>query len=140
MGGDQIYKEVKEYLGLDGDGHHGGTTRDGKVTLERIECNAACDYAPVLMVNWEFFDNQTPDSAKQLVDDLRTGKQVKPTRGPDRLCTWRQVGRVLAGFDDGLAVEGPTAGDASLVGLKIARERGWTAPPAKGSPERGSTA
>ena len=42
------------------------TTRpptDGKITLEHIECNAACDYAPVVMVNWEFFDNQTPQSA-----------------------------------------------------------------------------
>ena len=35
---------------------------------------------------------------------------------------------MLAGFPDGLADEGPAAGPASLVGLKIARERGWTAP------------
>ena len=35
---------------------------------------------------------------------------------------------MLAGFPDGLADEGPAAGPASLVGLDIARERGWTAP------------
>ena len=35
---------------------------------------------------------------------------------------------MLAGFPDGLADEGPSAGPASLVGLKIAREQGWTAP------------
>jgi NADH:ubiquinone oxidoreductase subunit E len=35
---------------------------DGKITLERVECNAACDFAPVVMVNWEFYDNQTPES------------------------------------------------------------------------------
>ena len=55
-----------------------GTTRpgptDGSVTLEHVECNAACDYAPVMMVNWEFMDNQTPESATQLVDDLRSGQ------------------------------------------------------------------
>ena len=36
---------------------------DGKITLEHIECNAACDYAPVMTVNWEFMDNMTPQSA-----------------------------------------------------------------------------
>ena len=93
-----------------------------------MECNAACDYAPVVMVNWEFFDNMTPQSARQLVDDLRAGNSVRPTRGPRRLCTWRETSRILAGFNDGQATEGPTAGLASLVGLKIANEHGWTAP------------
>ena len=64
------------------------TTRpraDGKVTLEHVECNAACDYAPVVMVNWEFFDNQTPESAARLVDDLRAGEEVTlHPRRPDR--------------------------------------------------------
>jgi len=121
MGGDQVYAELKEHIG-------GTDTPDGKVTLQHVECNAACDYAPVVMVNWEFFDNMTPESAKALVDDLRAGKPVRPTRGPDRLCTWREASRVLAGFDDGLALQGPTAGEASLVGLKIAKEQGWKAP------------
>ena len=58
------------------------------------------------MTNWEFFDNQTPESAVQLVDDLREGKDVKPTRGPDRVCTFKQVSRVLAGFPDGLPTRG----------------------------------
>jgi NADH-quinone oxidoreductase subunit E len=80
-----------------------------------------------MMVNWEFMDNMTPQSATELVDDLRNGVERHSTRGP-RLCTWREAERVLAGFNDGLADEGPSAGPASLVGLKIARERGWTAP------------
>jgi NADH-quinone oxidoreductase subunit E len=124
MGGDQIFAELREHLGVGND----EITPDGKIVLEHVECNAACDYAPVVMVNWEFFDNQTPDSAKQLVDDLRAGNPVRPTRGPDRLCTWREAARILGGFDDGQATEGPSAGPASLVGLKLAREHGWTAP------------
>lgn len=123
MGGDEIFATLKDHLGVGND----ETTEDGKVSLEHIECNAACDYAPVMMVNWEFMDNQTPESAIQLVDDLRAGVEVHSTRGP-KLCTWRQAERVLAGFNDGLADEGPSAGPASLVGLTIARERGWTAP------------
>jgi NADH-quinone oxidoreductase subunit E len=72
-------------------------------------------------------DNMTPDSAMTLVDGLRSGAEVHSTRGP-RLCTWREAERVLAGFPDGLADEGPSAGPASLVGLDIAREQGWSAP------------
>ena len=80
-----------------------------------------------MTVNWEFMDNMTPESATRLVDDLRAGAEVHSTRGP-RLVTWREAERVLAGFPDDLADEGPSAGPASLVGLAIARERGWTAP------------
>jgi len=128
MGGDRIFDTVSEHLGIG----HDETTEDGKITLERIECNAACDFAPVVMTNWEFFDNQTPESTVQLVDDLRAGKDVKPTRGPDKVCTFKQVSRVLAGFSDGLADEGPGAGPASLRGLRIAKEHGWTAPSGAG--------
>jgi NADH-quinone oxidoreductase subunit E len=123
MGGDLIFERLKDHLDVGND----ETTEDGKITLEHVECNAACDYAPVMMVNWEFMDNQTPESAVQLVDDLREGKEVRSTRGP-RIVTWREAERVLAGFPDDLADEGPAAGPASLVGLEIARENGWTAP------------
>jgi NADH-quinone oxidoreductase subunit E len=117
MGGDQIFATLKEHLGVGND----ETTEDGTVTLEHIECNAACDYAPVVMVNWEFFDNQTPDSAVALVDGLRSGDLPTPTRGAS-LCTFKQVSRILAGFPDGRADEGPSAGPASLAGLRIYRE------------------
>ena len=125
MGGDQILADLREHLGV---ADHEATP-DGKVSLEHVECNAACDYAPVVMVNWEFFDNMTPASARQLVDDLRAGNPVTPTRGPSRLCTWREASRILASFPDGQAGLGPQAGPASLVGLRLAREHGWTAPP-----------
>src|SRR6188768_2586617 len=128
MGGDLIFERLKEHLDVGND----ETTDDGKVTLEHIECNAACDYAPVMTVNWDFMDNMTPDAAVGLVDALRDGAEVHSTRGP-RVVTWREAERVLAGFPDGLADDGPAAGPASLVGLGIARERGWTAPPSDAS-------
>jgi len=123
MGGDAIFERLKDHLDVGND----ETTEDGKVTLEHVECNAACDYAPVMMVNWEFMDNQTPSSAVQVVDDLRAGNEVRSTRGP-KICTWREAERVLAGFPDGLVNDGPAAGPASLVGLKLAGEKGWKAP------------
>ena len=135
MGGDAIFDTLSERLGC----AHDETTEDGKVTLERVECNAACDYAPVVMVNWEFFDNQTPESAARLVDDLRAGKDVAPTRGADKVHTFKEVSRVLAGFNDGHADEGPAAGAPSLAGLRLARERGWVAPGAESSAPTGGT-
>jgi len=123
LGGDEIFERLKEHLDVGND----ETTEDGRITLEHLECNAACDYAPVMMVNWEFMDNQTPESAVAVVDDLRSGVEVTSTRGP-RICTWREAERVLAGFPDDRADEGPAAGPATLLGLRIARENGWTAP------------
>ena len=117
MGGDAIYESLEEHLGI----KNHETTADGKVSIERIECNAACDYAPVVMVNWEFYDNQTPQSVKDLVDSARAGKPTAPTRGPKTLRTWKQNSEVLAGLSDGLANEGVSAGEASLLGLKIAK-------------------
>jgi NADH-quinone oxidoreductase subunit E len=122
MGGDAILADIKEHLGIGVD----EVTPDGKVSFEHVECNAACDYAPVVMVNWEFFDNITPQSARDLVDQLRAGVDVKPTRGAPRLCTWKQASRILAGYPDGQAAEGHTAGDPTLAGLRIAKDHGWT--------------
>ena len=123
MGGDLIFERLKQHLDVGND----ETTEDGKITLEHLECNAACDYAPVMMVNWEFFDDMTPESATRLVDDLREGTEVKSPRGAT-ICTWREAERVLAGFPDGRADEGPTGGKATLAGLRLARERNWKAP------------
>jgi len=117
MGGDAIFDALKDHLGVEND----EVTSDGKVSVEHIECNAACDYAPVVMVNWEFYDNQTVQSAKDLVDSCRAGNPPAPTRGPNKLPTWKENSELLAGINDGKASEGVQAGDATLLGLKIAK-------------------
>lgn len=117
MGGDAIYEGLKEHLGVE----NNCVTKDGKVSLERIECNAACDYAPVVMANWEFYDNQTVQSAKDLVDSMRNGNPLAPTRGPNDLPTWRENSAVLAGISDGRFGEGVSAGEPSLLGLKLSK-------------------
>ncbi len=118
MGGDVIMEALKDHLGIEND----GVTADGKVSLEHIECNAACDYAPVVMANWEFYDNQSVSSAKDLVDGARAGNPPAPTRGPSKLVTFKEASLVLAGLDDGLANEGTQAGEPTLLGLKLAKE------------------
>jgi NADH-quinone oxidoreductase subunit E len=120
MGGDAILDALQDHLGI----HAGQTTDDGRVTLEHVECNAACDYAPVVMVNWEFFDNQTPSSARDLVDGLRAGQPPTPTRGAP-LCTFKETQRILAGL--GHNADFSTAGAATLAGLRRAHEKGMVA-------------
>jgi NADH-quinone oxidoreductase subunit E len=121
MGGDAIYSDLCGYLGVGAD----EPTEDGKVSIERVECNAGCDYAPVVMVNWEFFDNMTPESTRALVDDLRSGAEVAPSRGAPRLVNWKQAATILAGYPDDQATGGQTAGQPTLAGLRIAKENGW---------------
>lgn len=125
MGGDILLDRAKKRLGID----EGQTTPDGKVSLERLECNAACDFAPVAMVNWEFFDNMDPEKMDDLIQKLLDGEEVVSPRGAT-LTSWKEAERVLAGFPDGRADEGPSAGPASLLGVDIARENNWTAPDA----------
>jgi len=118
MGGDAIFAALKDHLGVEND----GVTADGKVSLEHIQCNAACDYAPVVMANWEFYDNQDVSSAKELVDSMRKGTPKPPTRGPNSLVTWKEASAVLAGINDGKAGEGLQAGEPTLLGLKLSKE------------------
>jgi NADH-quinone oxidoreductase subunit E len=83
-----------------------------------------------MMVNWEFFDNQTPESATDVVDRLRAGEAVAPTRGASSVCTFKEMSRVLAGFPDGRAQEGIGAGEPTLAGVRLALKKGWRAPDA----------
>ncbi|SHE46477.1 NADH-quinone oxidoreductase subunit NuoE [Streptoalloteichus hindustanus] len=135
LGGDAIYRRLATYLGSDGRplGHEetaGEPGAPGSVTLEHAECLAACDLAPVLQVNYEFFDNQTPESALELVKELRAGGRPQPTRGAP-LTDFRQAELQLAGFFTGREsdVDGPSAAPETVRGARIANERQWTAPP-----------
>ncbi|WP_328304894.1 NADH-quinone oxidoreductase subunit NuoE [Actinomycetospora sp. NBC_00405] len=143
LGGDDIYAAVRERLG--GPGRplgHEQTSADGAATIEHAECLAACDLAPVLTVDYEFFDKQTVESAVEIIEALQRGEKPHPTRGAP-LNDFRSVELLLAGFFDdpavgGLAaVAGPSAAEESLRGARLAEERGWTAPPV---PDEGGSA
>lgn len=126
LGGDEIFAALKDELGIG----NNETTGDGKITLEHAECLAACDYAPVVTVNYEFFDNQTVGSARTVVSQLRNGETPQPTRGAS-LCTFKQISRQIAGFFDDDAAIAPEANGSGVpteVGVKLAIDRGETAP------------
>ena len=121
LGGDEIYQALSDTLGVG----MNETTKDGAITLEHAECLAACDYAPVVTVNYEFFDNQSVESATELVAGLRKGERPLPTRGAP-LCTFKEISRQIAGFVDErpAAYEAVSAGTPTVVGLRLAQERG----------------
>ncbi|MFB9683369.1 NADH-quinone oxidoreductase subunit NuoE [Amycolatopsis plumensis] len=144
MGGDAIYKKLQTHLGSEENplGHNetaGTPNEPGSITLEHAECLAACDLAPVIQVNYEYFDNQTEEKAVALVDALQAGKKPAPTRGAP-LTNFKGAELQLAGFfpEDEAAyrrdVDGPSQAVETLRGAKLAQERGWVAPVAQDVP------
>jgi NADH-quinone oxidoreductase subunit E len=125
LGGQEVYDRLSEHLGVG----HDETTTDGKITFEHAECLAACDYGPVMTVNYEFFDKVDPDTAVHVVEQLQDGQRPMPTRG-GRLCTLKEMSLQLAGFADDrteAVADGP-AGDATLRGVRLAQEYGVSVP------------
>ena len=125
MGGDAILDTLETELGV----HAGDTTPDGRITLEHIECNAACDYAPVVMVNWEFFDNQTPATARQLIDAHPRPANPHTPPAARNVCSFRDTARTLAGLPGTASPAVVHRASATLAGLRVARELGMSAPP-----------
>jgi NADH-quinone oxidoreductase subunit E len=130
LGGQRIFDALAGDLGV----HHDETTADGSITLEHAECLAACDYAPVVTVDYEFYDQQDVESARALVEALRRGEKPHPTRGAP-LTDFRGISRQLAGFsqyddpyDMAAAVNAPGEWGPSLIGVRLAEERGEVAP------------
>ncbi|WP_029433512.1 NADH-quinone oxidoreductase subunit NuoE [Blastococcus sp. URHD0036] len=130
LGGQRIMDALSADLGV----HHDETAADGSITLEHAECLAACDYAPVVTVDYEFYDQQDVESARELVAALRRGEKPHPTRGAP-LSDFRGVSRQLAGFSqwadadaEAAAIDAPWSAGPTLIGVHLADERGESAP------------
>jgi NADH-quinone oxidoreductase subunit E len=52
---------------------------DDDVTVEEVECLAACGGAPALQVNYEFHELMTPETAAGVVDDYKAGRRTPRT-------------------------------------------------------------
>ncbi|MFF5080713.1 NADH-quinone oxidoreductase subunit NuoE [Actinoplanes sp. NPDC000266] len=126
LGGQEVYDQLSEHLGVG----HDETTGDGRITLEHAECLAACDYAPVVTVNYDFaLDEATPEAAVGLVEKLRGGESYTPARGA-RICSLKEMQVQLAGFADPRdgAVGDGRAGAPTLRGVNLAQEHGIAVP------------
>jgi NADH-quinone oxidoreductase subunit E len=66
-GSHELHKHLCEKFGLDAHGHGLQTTKDGKVTVEFVECLAGCGFAPVMMVNDDLHENVSLQKAEEIV-------------------------------------------------------------------------
>ena len=76
-GGEELLEHACEVLGTE----VGGTTDDGRFTVEEVECVAACTEAPCLQVNYRYRGRVTHDDFDRLVEDLRTDRLDIPGHG-----------------------------------------------------------
>jgi NADH-quinone oxidoreductase subunit E len=65
-GGEQLLSDVSKFLGVD----PGGTTPDGKITLEFAECLGMCEGAPCMLVNDELTGNLNLEKVEHTLREL----------------------------------------------------------------------
>ncbi|HTV03967.1 MAG TPA: NAD(P)H-dependent oxidoreductase subunit E [Acidobacteriaceae bacterium] len=65
-----ILEHCKKRLGIG----HKEVTPDGLFSLEEVECIGACCWAPAIQVNYDFYDELTPEKMDQVLDDYRAGR------------------------------------------------------------------
>lgn len=67
-GAEEFFKRLCERMEL---GPKGGTTEDHLFTVEPVVCIAACDKAPCLQINLEFYESLTDEQIDEVIDRLR---------------------------------------------------------------------
>jgi len=67
MGADRLFKHLEQKLGIG----HGDTTPDGRYTLRRVECLAACGGGPCMQVGFDYHENLTEDAVDALLEKLK---------------------------------------------------------------------
>lgn len=74
-GADEIVSHFEKRLGIKA----GETTPDGRFTLKRVECLAACGNAPVIQVGTEYHENLTSEKADQLLEKWQSENKCSHT-------------------------------------------------------------
>ncbi len=62
-------------------------TADGKLCWLEVECLGACCNAPMAQINFDYYEDLTPENFRKLLDDLRQGRPVKTGPQIDRSCS-----------------------------------------------------
>jgi NADH-quinone oxidoreductase subunit E len=66
-GADELFEHCRQKLGIG----HKQTTSDGLFSLEEVECLGACCGAPAMQVNYDYYENLTPEKVDALIDELK---------------------------------------------------------------------
>jgi NADH-quinone oxidoreductase subunit E len=94
VGARESYERAKDLLGDRAE----RLTGDGLFTLEEEECLAACDKAPVVAVNYVYYDHVVADRMEELIGEIREGRVPEAARGAGSPGDLKEVSRILAGF------------------------------------------
>jgi NADH-quinone oxidoreductase subunit E len=70
-GGEAILAHCAKKLGIG----HKQTTPDGLFSLEEVECLGACCGAPAMQVNYDFYENLTPEKIDKLIETLKNSEK-----------------------------------------------------------------
>jgi NADH-quinone oxidoreductase subunit E len=66
-GGEEIFQHCAKKLGIG----HKQTTLDGMFSLEEVECLGACCGAPAMQVNYDYYENLTPEKVDEVIEELK---------------------------------------------------------------------
>jgi NADH-quinone oxidoreductase subunit F len=89
-GGNKILEHVEKKLEIG----NKEVTKDGIFSLEEVECIGACTGAPAMQVNYDFYENLTPESVDQIIDGLDRGLKPAPVSVTSGSVHERQPGEV----------------------------------------------
>jgi NADH-quinone oxidoreductase subunit E len=73
VGGQELFDHASRSLGIG----HKGTTADGLISLEEVECMGACSWAPAVQINYDFYHKVTPERLDQLIAEIRRAEGSK---------------------------------------------------------------
>jgi NADH-quinone oxidoreductase subunit E len=65
-----------------GNQHH--VTADGKFSWIEVECLGACVNAPMAQINYDYYEDLTPETFEKVLDQLAAGRAPKPGPQIDR--------------------------------------------------------
>jgi NADH-quinone oxidoreductase subunit E len=91
--------EIKDRLERDCGISCGGTTDDGLISLEEVECLCACDGAPVVSVNYENYERIDAERMAEIVRTLRSGGSPPAAARGDAPEDFAAVNRRMSGVE-----------------------------------------
>jgi NADH-quinone oxidoreductase subunit E len=65
-------------------GHQYEVTADGKFSWVEVECLGACVNAPMAQINYDYYEDLTPESFEKILDEMAAGRTPKPGPQVDR--------------------------------------------------------
>jgi NADH-quinone oxidoreductase subunit E len=66
LGAESLLEHLKNKLGIE----VGETTADKKFTLTTVECLGACEQAPCMMINFDYYGNLDEEKVDGILDKL----------------------------------------------------------------------